>query len=148
MGHDPTTFCLQGRCSPKIELPTHIDRHFIEWHGQKPLCVTQFHFTTGIGENTRQTLMCYPTLPQVVVCLMRPTLTLFPLLIWRCFYRANRGGDSTEVRTPISSVKGWPPSQLEDGTIKQDSTLACSVAVISTDTAGREDFPRPSQDCR
>ena len=61
MGHDPTTFCLQGRCSPKIELPTHIDRRFIEWHGQKPLCVTQFQFTTGIGENTRQTLMCYPT---------------------------------------------------------------------------------------
>ena len=26
-------------------------------------------------------------------------------------------GDSTEVRTPISSVKGWPPNQLEDGTI-------------------------------
>ena len=42
MGHDPTTFCLQGRCSPKIELPTHVDRRFIEWHGQKPLCVTQF----------------------------------------------------------------------------------------------------------
>ena len=62
--------------------------------------------------------------------------------------RANHGGDSAEVRTPISSVKGWPPSQLEDGTIKQDSTLACSVAVISTGTAGREDFPRPSQDCR
>ena len=54
-------------------------------------------------------------------------------------------GDSTEVRTPISSVKGWPPSQLEDGTIKQDSTFACLVAVLSIDTAGREEFPRPSQ---
>ena len=54
-------------------------------------------------------------------------------------------GDSTEVRTPIATLKGWPPSQLEDGTIKQDSTFACLVAVLSTDTAGREDFPRPSQ---
>ena len=42
-------------------------------------------------------------------------------------------------------MKGWPPSQLEDGTIKQDSTLACSVAVISTDTAGREKSSRPSK---
>ena len=53
-------------------------------------------------------------------------------------------GDSTEVRTPISSVKGWPPSQLEDGTIKQDSTFACSVVVFSTVTTGREEYPRPS----
>lgn len=72
---------------------------------------------------------------------MRPTLTLFPLLIWRCFCRANRGGDSTEIRTPISSVKGWPPSQLEDGTIKQDSTFACLVVVLSTDTTGRGNIP-------
>ena len=49
-------------------------------------------------------------------------------------------GHPTETRTPISTLKGWPPSQLEDGTIKQDSTFTCSVAVISTDTAGREEF--------
>ena len=56
-------------------------------------------------------------------------------------------GHPTETRTPISTLKGWPPSQLEDGTIKQDSTFTCSVAVISTDTAGREvclEWPRSS----
>ena len=56
-------------------------------------------------------------------------------------------GHPTETRTPISTLKGWPPSQLEDGTIKQDSTFACSVVVISTDTTGREvslEWPRSS----
>ena len=43
------------------------------------------------------------------------------------------------------------PSPLDESPIKQDSTLACSVAVISTDTAGREDFlvpPRIADDIR
>ena len=53
-------------------------------------------------------------------------------------------GHPTETRTPISTLKGWPPSQLEDGTIKQDSTFACSVVVFSTVTTGREECPRPS----
>ena len=26
-------------------------------------------------------------------------------------------GHPTETRTPISTLKGWPPSQLEDGTL-------------------------------
>ena len=133
-------------------LQTHspyIDRRFIEWPVRN-LFVLHNSSLRLASERTRAKLSCV-TLPQAVVYLMRPTLTLFPLLIWRCFCRANRGGGSTEVRTPISSVKGWPPSQLEDGTIKQDSTLACSVAVISTDTAGREDFlvpPRIADDIR
>ena len=49
-------------------------------------------------------------------------------------------GHPTETRTPISTLKGWPPSQLEDGTIKQDSTFTCSVVVLSTVTTGREVF--------
>ena len=48
---------------------------------------------------------------------MRPTLTLFPLLIWRCFCRAIRDGHPTGRRSRLSTLKGWPPSQLEDGTL-------------------------------
>ena len=36
------------------------------------------------------------------------------------------------------------PRPLDDGTIKQDSTLTCLVVVLSAVTTGREEYPRPS----
>ena len=116
VGLEPTTSRLQGECSPNDELWAHIQTTVIIEVSVSDLFVLHNSNLRLASERTRAKLSC-ATLPQAVVCLMRPTLTLFPLLIWRCFCRANRGGDSTEARTPISSVKGWPPDQLEDGTI-------------------------------
>ena len=92
-----------------------LDRRFIEWPVRFLFVLHNSNLRLA-SERTRAKLSC-ATIPQAVVCLMRPILTLFPLLIWRCFCRANRGGHPTETRTPISTLKGWPPSQLEDGTL-------------------------------
>ena len=37
-------------------------------------------------------------------------------------------GHPTETRTPISTLKGWPPSQLEDGTL-YDFSVSRSVGL-------------------
>ena len=57
---NPQPFPCKGIALPIAPRP-HVRPPFYRVAGQIPLCVTHFQFTTGIGENTRQTLMCYPT---------------------------------------------------------------------------------------
>ena len=61
-----------------------------------------------------------------------------------CRFATYPYGDPTENRTPVQRMKISCPRPLDDGTIKQDSTFTCSVAMLSTVIAGREEYPRPS----
>ena len=90
-GLEPLTFSLQGNCAPNCATAPNQTTVIIEV-SVSDLFVLHNSSLRLASERTRAKLSC-ATIPQAVVYLTRPTLTLFPLLIWRCFYRANRDGD-------------------------------------------------------
>ena len=107
MGLEPTTFSLQGNCAPNCATAPNQTTVIIEV-SVSDLFVLHNSSLRLASERTRAKLSC-ATIPQAVVYLMRPTLTLFPLLIWRCFCRANRDGHPTGTRTRICTLKGCRP---------------------------------------
>ena len=134
MGLEPTTFSLQGNCAPNCATAPNQTAVIIEVP-VNDLFVLHNSSLRLASERTRAKLSC-ATLPQAVVCLTRPTLTLFPLLIQRCFCRANRDGHPTGTRTRICTLKGCRPRPVRRWDDKAGFYLNLPVVTNQTRVTG------------